>query len=183
MSDASNSGSASPNPVREHGGQSDALHLDACSCSMSARVTIAGVLVVPAGFYLAYAWHGRQWLVHSGCLAYFPGRRPQFACGAGPKPPRSTFDAQWVSTIGVDVVTFLRSNYLRSSGISHRRCLHSVLLSVLGPILLALGAAASVTLSCWQTPGGCRCGQPGGDDGTQFHSPGLGGSGFSSSRC
>lgn len=65
-----------------------------------------------------------------------------------PKPPASTFDAQWVSTIGVDVAAFSLLNFLQPSAINYTPlfALPVLLASVLGPILLAFGTAASVTL-------------------------------------
>jgi two-component system sensor histidine kinase PilS (NtrC family) len=67
---------------------------------------------------------------------------------ARPRPPGRTFDAQWVLTIGVDVITFSALNFLQSSGINYTPlfALPVLLSSILGPILLAFGTAASVTL-------------------------------------
>ena len=113
---------------------------------MSARVTIAGVLVILQAFIYALGTVDNGWSILI-CLAYFLATLA-VRLWASPKPPRSTFDAQWVSTIGVDVVTFSALNFLQSSGINYTPlfALPVLLASVLGPILLALGTAASVTL-------------------------------------
>ncbi len=144
---------------------------------MSARVTIAGVLVVLQAFIYALGTVDNGWSILI-CLAYFLATLA-VRVWANPKPPRSTFDAQWVSTIGVDVVTFSALNYLQSSGINYTPlfALPVLLASVLGPILLALGTAASVTLflladAWWLSL------QSAGEMTARFLQSGLSGSGF-----
>ena len=144
---------------------------------MSARVTIAGVLVVLQAFIYALGTVDNGWSILI-CLAYFLATLA-VRVWASPKPPRSTFDAQWVSTIGVDVVTFSALNYLQSSGINYTPlfALPVLLASVLGPILLALGTAASVTLflladAWWLSL------QSAGEMTARFLQSGLSGSGF-----
>ena len=144
---------------------------------MSARVTIAGVLVVLQAFIYALGTVDNGWSILI-CLAYFMATLA-VRLWASPKPPRSTFDAQWVSTIGVDVVTFSALNYLQSSGINYTPlfALPVLLASVLGPILLALGTAASVTLflladAWWLSL------QSAGEMTARFLQSGLSGSGF-----
>ncbi|MDB5965930.1 MAG: sensor histidine kinase [Polaromonas sp.] len=113
---------------------------------MSARVAIAGVLVLLQGFIYAFGNVGNRWsiAVAAGYLCATLAVR----LWARPRPPGSTFDAQWVSTIGVDVMAFSALNFLQSSGINYTPlfALPVLLASVLGPLLLALGTAASVTL-------------------------------------
>lgn len=113
---------------------------------MTGRIAIAGVLVI-----LQAALHA---------LGKNPGQNSMAVCvlylcatlavryWARPKPPRSTFDAQWISTIGVDVAAFSLLNFLQPNGINYTPlfALPVLLSSVLGPILLAFGTAASVTL-------------------------------------
>jgi two-component system sensor histidine kinase PilS (NtrC family) len=67
---------------------------------------------------------------------------------AQPRPPASSFDAQWVLTIGVDVLAFSLLEYQQAGGINYAPLftLPVLLASVLGPILLAFGTAAAVTL-------------------------------------
>ena len=144
---------------------------------MAARVTIAGVLLV-----LQAAIYALGQPVHSGiialCLAYF------FATivvrmWARPKPPGSTFDAQWIATVGVDVLAFSALNFVQSGAINYTAlfALPVLLASVMGPILLALGTAASVTLlllvDAWWVSLSSQ-----GDFTGRFLQAGLSGSGF-----
>ncbi len=144
---------------------------------MTARIAIAGVLVV-----LQVAIHAlgnttdRKSLIV--CIGYLCATLA-VRLWARPRPPRSTFDAQWVSTIGVDVVAFSLLNFLQSSGINYTPlfALPVLLSSVLGPIVLAFGTAASVTLllladAWWSSQQGA------GDFGARFLQSGLSGSGF-----
>ena len=113
---------------------------------MMARITIASVLVVLQAIIYALGNISNIWSI-ALCAAYLLTTLA-VRLWARPKPPGSTFDAQWVSTIGVDVVVFSALNFLQSSGINYTPlfALPVLLASVLGPILLALGTAASVTL-------------------------------------
>jgi two-component system sensor histidine kinase PilS (NtrC family) len=63
-------------------------------------------------------------------------------------PPGRSFDVQWLTTIGVDVAAFSALNFLQSTGLNYTPllALPVLLAGVLGPLLLALGTAASVTL-------------------------------------
>jgi two-component system, NtrC family, sensor histidine kinase PilS len=65
-----------------------------------------------------------------------------------PMEPGLTFDPQWVSTIGVDVVAFSALQFLQAGGLAYAPlfALPVLLASVLGSMLLGLGAAAGVTL-------------------------------------
>ncbi len=67
---------------------------------------------------------------------------------ARPSPPGKTFDPQWVSTIGVDLVAFSTLQFLQAGGINYSPlfALPVLMGSVLGTPLLALGTAAGVTL-------------------------------------
>ncbi|MEO6320222.1 MAG: ATP-binding protein [Polaromonas sp.] len=144
---------------------------------MSGRVAIAGVLVVLQVALQALGNPINQWnLVVS--VAYLCAtlavRR-----WANPRPPRSTFDAQWISTIGVDMIAFSLLNFLQFSGINYSLlfALPVLLASVLGPILLAFGTAASVTLllladAWWSSVQGA------GDSNARWLQAGLSGSGF-----
>ena len=113
---------------------------------MSARVAIASVLVVLQASIYALGNVSNSWSI-SVCIAYLVATLA-VRLWARPKPPTSTFDAQWVSTIGVDVAAFSALNFLQFSGINYTPlyALPVLLASVLGPILLAFGTAASVTI-------------------------------------
>ena len=65
-----------------------------------------------------------------------------------PRPPGQTFDAQWVSTIGVDLIAFSVLQFPQAGGISYIPlfALPVLLASVLGSLLLALGTAAITLL-------------------------------------
>lgn len=113
---------------------------------MTARIAIAAVLVV-----LQAALHtlGKTTTQNAMivCVLYLLATLA-VRYGSRPKPPSSTFDAQWLSTIGVDVAAFSLLNFLPPSAINYTPlfALPVLLSSVLGPILLAFGTAASVTL-------------------------------------
>ena len=144
---------------------------------MTSRVAIAGVLVLLQG-----AIHAMGNVTHHAsmaiCLAYLFATLA-VRLWARPRPPRSTFDAQWVCTIGVDVVAFSLLNFLQSSGINYTPlfALPVLLASILGSILLAFGTAASVTLllladAWWISLQGA------GDFNARFLQSSLSGSGF-----
>ncbi|HAL36917.1 MAG TPA: PAS domain-containing sensor histidine kinase [Polaromonas sp.] len=144
---------------------------------MTARVAIASVLVILQAFIYALGNITNRWSI-AVCIAYLCATLVA-RLWARPRPHGNTFDAQWVSTIGVDVVTFSVLNFLSSGGINYTPlfALPVLLSSVLGPILLAFGTAASVTLlllaDAWrnslQSPG---------DFNAHFLQAGLSGSGF-----
>ena len=113
---------------------------------MTARITIASVLLMLQAFIYALGNVNNGWSIAVSAI---------YLCAtvlvwllARPKPPGSTFDAQWMLTVGVDVVVFSLLNFLPSSGINYTPlfALPVLLASILGPILLALGTAASVTI-------------------------------------
>jgi two-component system, NtrC family, sensor histidine kinase PilS len=113
---------------------------------MTARVAIAGVLIVLQAFIHALGNLSNRWSI-AVCIAYLCATLA-VRLWASPRPPRSTFDAQWLSTIGVDVLAFSLLNFLQAGGINYTPlfALPVLLSSILGPILLAFGTAASVTL-------------------------------------
>jgi two-component system sensor histidine kinase PilS (NtrC family) len=65
-----------------------------------------------------------------------------------PAPRGRSFDPQWVSTIGVDLLTFSTLHFLQTAGLNFTPlfALPVLTASVLGSTLLALGTAASVAL-------------------------------------
>ena len=144
---------------------------------MSARVTIASVLVVlQASIYaLGNVSNGWSIAVSLGYLCATVAVRLL----TRPKRHGSTFDMQWTCTIGVDLVVFSALNFLQSSGINYTPlfALPVLLAAVLGPILLALGTAAGVTLflllDAWWASFHSM-----GDFASRFLQSGLSGSGF-----
>ena len=65
-----------------------------------------------------------------------------------PAPPGRTFDPQWVSTIGIDLLAFSTLHFLQAANLNYSPlfALPVLTASVLGSTLLALGTAAGVTL-------------------------------------
>ncbi|HWI84404.1 sensor histidine kinase [Ramlibacter sp.] len=115
---------------------------------MTARVGIALVLLalLAALHLLAPAFNVSGWLVALGFtyLAAVVAVR----LFTRPRPPGSSFDPQWVSTIGIDLVAFATLQFLQAGGINYSPlfALPVLMGSVLGSTLLALGTAAGVTL-------------------------------------
>ena len=144
---------------------------------MTARITIASVLVILQAFIYALGNVNNGWSI-AVCAAYL-GATVVVRLLAQPRPPGSTFDMQWVRTVGVDVVAFSALHFLQSSGINYTPlfALPVLLASILGPILLALGTAASVTLlllmDAWWASLHLT-----GDSAARFLQSGLSGTGF-----
>ena len=144
---------------------------------MNARVAIAGVLLVLQAALQALGNTLNHWAL-AVCMVYLCATLAVRLL-AHPRPPRSTFDTQWVFTIGLDVIAFSLLNFLQSSGINYTPlfALPVLLASVLGPILLAFGTAASVALillgnAWWSSAHGI------GDFNAHFLQAGLSGCGF-----
>jgi two-component system, NtrC family, sensor histidine kinase PilS len=144
---------------------------------MTARVGIATVLVMLQAFIYAFGTNPNRGAA-AVCIAYL------FATLAvrvwsRPRPPQRAFDLQWLLTIGVDVLTFSALDFLQSGVLNYTPlfALPVLLSSVLGPILLAFGTAASVTLllmaDAWWTSL-----QSLGDFNARFLQAALSGSGF-----
>jgi two-component system sensor histidine kinase PilS (NtrC family) len=144
---------------------------------MAARVTLATVLIaLQASIYALGQPVGKAMIAL--CVAYFVAALA-VRVWAQPKPPGSTFDAQWLSTVGVDVLAFSALNFLQSGAINYTAlfALPVLLASVLGPILLALGTAASVALLLLADAWWASLQVPG-DATARFLQAGLSGSGF-----
>ena len=144
---------------------------------MTARVTIASVLLVLQASIYALGNFSNSWPI-AMCVVYLCATVLVWLT-VRPKPPGSTFDVQWMLTVGVDVVAFSVLNFLPSNGINYTPlfALPVLLASVLGPVLLALGTAASVTLllladAWWMSL------HLTGDSASRFLQSGLSGSGF-----
>ena len=144
---------------------------------MTARITIASVLLLLQVFIYALGNANNGWSI-AVCAAYLCATL-LVGLLARPKPPGSMFDGQWMLTLGVDVAVFSVLNFLPSSGINYTPlfALPVLLASVLGPVLLALGTAASVTLllladAWWASV------HLSGESASRFLQSGLSGSGF-----
>jgi len=144
---------------------------------MTARITIASVLLVLQASIYALGNFSNGWPI-AVCAAYLCATVLVWLT-LSPKPPGSTFDVQWMLTVGVDVVVFSVLNFLPSSGINYTPlfALPVLLASILGPVLLALGTAASVTLllladAWWMSL------HLTGESASRFLQSGLSGSGF-----
>ncbi|MES2398918.1 MAG: ATP-binding protein [Pseudomonadota bacterium] len=113
---------------------------------MSARVTIAAVLVILQGSIYMLGSVPSRWAVVV-CTGYLCATLMVLML-ARPRPPSNKFDLQWLYTIGVDVMAFSALSYLQSGGVNYTPlfALPVLLAAILGPLLLALGTAASVTL-------------------------------------
>jgi two-component system sensor histidine kinase PilS (NtrC family) len=123
---------------------------------MTARVTLGLTLVLVQGgiFFLAPAQGGASLLI---CLAYLVAALV-VRLKTHPQQLGNTFDAQWLRTVGVDVLTFAALQILESSAINYTPLLALPVLmtSILGTRMLAMGAAAGVTLllfayAAWQS--------------------------------
>jgi two-component system sensor histidine kinase PilS (NtrC family) len=114
----------------------------------TARVAIAlGLLILLSAMYvMAPALAVSQWLI--GLCSTYLAAALAVRVFSRPQPPGRSFDPQWVSTIGVDLVVFSTLQFLQAGGINYSAlfALPVLMGSVLGSGLLALGTAAGVTL-------------------------------------
>lgn len=144
---------------------------------ITARITIACVLLALQAFVYALGNMANVWSVVL-CAAYLVATLAVRLL-TKPRPPGSTLDGQWALTVGVDVLVFSLLNFLPSSGINYTPlfALPVLLASILGPVVLALGTAAGVTLlllldAWWFSM------HLDGDTSARFLQAGLSGSGF-----
>jgi two-component system, NtrC family, sensor histidine kinase PilS len=144
---------------------------------MTARILIALVLLLLQGSIYGLGQPVKEWLVML-CGAYLVAA---FAVRllSRPQPPGQTFDPQWVATIGVDLLAFSALQYMQSGGINYTPlfALPVLLASVLGPVLLALGTAAVVTLLLLGDAWSISLQAPG-DTASRFLQAGLTGTGI-----
>ncbi|MDB5938470.1 MAG: integral rane sensor signal transduction histidine kinase [Polaromonas sp.] len=113
---------------------------------MNARVAIAAGLVILQEALQALGTPLNHWTLPV-CIVYL-GATLAVRLWAHPRPPGCTFDGLWVGTIGVDVMAFSLLNFFQASPLNYTPlfALPVLLASVLGPIVLACGTAAGVTL-------------------------------------
>jgi two-component system, NtrC family, sensor histidine kinase PilS len=144
---------------------------------MTARVLIAVMLLLLQGF-LHFLGNTSDRISVAVCIGYLCATIA-VRLFSKPRPPSNVFGLQWLLTIGVDVIAFTALNSLQSSAIYYTPlfALPVLLASVLGPILLALGTAATVTIflltdAWWLST------QISGESAGRFLQAGLSGSGF-----
>ena len=114
---------------------------------MAARILVAGVLLLLM-LYLRVMGQPPQSLALVVCLAYLALTVWVRVLGR-PTLPDAKFDPQWLLTIGVDVLVFGLLMYLQVGTINYTPlfAMPVLLAAVLGPLPLALGTAAAVTLA------------------------------------
>lgn len=113
---------------------------------MTARVTLGLVLLVLQSTIFALGT-AKDTTLSLICTVYF-AEALTVRLLARPRPLGKTFDAQWIATIGVDILAFSALQVAQGIGINYAPlfALPILMVSVLGSLLLALGAAAVVTL-------------------------------------
>ncbi len=113
---------------------------------MTARVTLGLVLLVLQSTIYTLGNTQDPTLILI-CTAYF-GATLAVRVFAKPRALSTTLDLQWLSTIGVDILTFAALQFTHGSSINYAPlfALPVLVASILGSLLMALGAAASVTL-------------------------------------
>ncbi len=113
---------------------------------MRARVFIAAVLLALQVFVVVTGTGGPQWLV--AVCAFHLSAALAVLIWSKPIQPGRPFHFQWLLTIGVDVLVFAVLQFFQHGGINYTPlfALPVLLASILGPLMLALATAASVTL-------------------------------------
>jgi two-component system sensor histidine kinase PilS (NtrC family) len=113
---------------------------------MTARVTLGLVLILLQSVFYALS-STKDAVPLLICIAYFVATLV-VRLTVQPRPMGKTFDAQWFGTVGVDVVTFAMLQMTQDTSINYAPlfALPVLMTSILGSMLLAMGAAASVTL-------------------------------------
>ncbi len=114
---------------------------------MAARILVAGVLLLLL-LYLRIIGQPPQSIALVISLSYLALTVWVRVLGR-PTLPGARFDPQWLITIGVDVVVFGALLYMQVGTINFAPlfALPVLLAAVLGPLLLALGTAATVTVA------------------------------------
>ncbi|MDO8450147.1 MAG: ATP-binding protein [Rhodoferax sp.] len=113
---------------------------------MTARATLGLVLLALQGviYFLGASKDTTLILI---CAGYFAAAL-SVRLTVRPRQLGKAFDTQWISTIGVDILAFAALQVAQGSSINYAPlfALPVLMASVLGSLLLALGAAAGVTL-------------------------------------
>ncbi len=113
---------------------------------MTARVTLGLVLVLLQSVFFALS-STQDTIPLLICISYFAATLV-IRLAFRPRPMGKTFDAQWFGTVGVDVVAFAMLQMTQDTSINYAPlfALPVLMTSILGSMLLAMAAAASVTL-------------------------------------
>ena len=113
---------------------------------MTARVTLGLVLLLLQGTIYALAASKDTTLILI-CGGYFAAALAVRLL-ARPRALGKTLDLQWISTIGVDILTFAALQVVQDNSINYAPlfALPVLMAAILGTLLLALGTAAGVTL-------------------------------------
>jgi two-component system, NtrC family, sensor histidine kinase PilS len=113
---------------------------------MTARVTLGLVLVLLQSVFFALS-STKDLGPLLICATYFAAALV-VRLAVRPRPMGKTFDAQWFGTVGVDVVAFALLQISQDTTINYAPlfALPVLMTSILGSMLLAMAAAASVTL-------------------------------------
>lgn len=123
---------------------------------MTARATLGMVLVVLQGgiFVLTPQQSATPLLI---CIAYF-AMALAVRLMTHPQHLGKTFDAQWLRTVGVDLLAFAALQAVQHSNINYAPlfAMPVLMASVLGSLIMAMGTAAGVTLmlfayAAWQS--------------------------------
>ena len=113
---------------------------------MTARVTLGLVLLLLQStlYALGASQNTLLILICTGYLAVALAVRLM----SSPRQLGKTFDSQWISLLGVDILTFAALQVAQGNSINYTPlfALPVLMASVLGSLLLAMGAAAGVTL-------------------------------------
>lgn len=114
---------------------------------MMARIAIAMVLLTMLGALMGVGTAPPDYWQLGLCAAYLAASLA-VRLFTRPVAPGRTFDPQWVSTIGIDLVAFSTLHFLQAANLNYSPlfALPVLTASVLGSSLLALGTAAAVTL-------------------------------------
>jgi len=113
---------------------------------MTARVTLGLVLLLLQGTIYALTAAKDTTLILI-CVGYFAAALAVRLLSS-PRQLGKKFDSQWISTIGVDILAFAALQVAQGNSINYTPlfALPVLMASVLGSLLLAMGAAAGVTL-------------------------------------
>lgn len=114
---------------------------------MMARISVAVLLLVLLGGLMALGIAPlHPWQL--GLCATYLAASLAVRLFTRPAAPGRTFDPQWVSTIGIDLLAFSTLHFLQVAGLNYSPLFTLPVLtaSVLGSALLALGTAAAVTI-------------------------------------
>jgi two-component system sensor histidine kinase PilS (NtrC family) len=114
---------------------------------MMARISIALVLLLVLGTLMLTGVAPVDYWQLALCSAYLVASLA-VRLFTRPSEPGRSFDPQWVSTIGIDLLAFSALQFLQAAGLNYSPlfALPVLTASVLGSSLLALGTAAGVTL-------------------------------------